>query len=78
MTEQASIQDQLFSDNPREIKAALDYLSKHTHEAGAFKERISELRRYTELVDKTGVGAAQVEVGAIILYNQMTFVPGKK
>lgn len=64
-------QDNLYSDNSRAIKEALDYFSQHPDKALEHKQRISELRQFSE--DRVGIGAVQVEVAAIILWNQLTF-----
>lgn len=64
-------QENLYSDNSRAIKEALDYFSQHPDTALKHKERISELRQFGE--NRMGMGAAQVEVAAIILWNELTF-----
>ncbi|MBF2052994.1 MAG: hypothetical protein IGS03_05950 [Candidatus Sericytochromatia bacterium] len=75
-TENPNHHQQLYAEDARSIKAALDYFSHHLEEAAEHLQRISELRQFSET--RSGMGAVQVEVAAIILYNQMTFVPGKK
>lgn len=68
-------ENKLFSDSPRAIKEALDYYSSHTEQAVAFVEQIGKLRRYADL--HAGMAAAQIEVAAIILYNQLTYVSSR-
>jgi len=66
----------IHAEDARSVKAALDYFTHHTEAATPHLARISELRSYSE--SRSGMGAVQVEVAAIILYNQLTFTPGKK
>lgn len=73
MSNQETFSKQLYSESSREIKEALDFYSKHLDQATAHKERISELRQFSE--QHMGMGAVQVEVAAIILWNQLTFKP---
>lgn len=69
-----SWKEKLHSDSSRDIKSALDYFTSHLDEAIEHKAQISALRQFSE--DHLGMGAVQVEVAAIILYNQLTFKPG--
>lgn len=65
------IKSHLFSESAKEIKMALDALEKTPDQAVEFRERINELRNYSE--GKVGIGAVQVEVAAIILWSHMNF-----
>ncbi len=69
-----SWKEKLHSESSRDIKSALDYFTNHLDEAIEHQQRISVLRQFSE--DHAGMGAVQVEVAAIILYNQLTFKPG--
>ena len=64
-------ESKLNSDSPRALKEALDYYSTHTELAVAHVDRIGKLRKYAD--EHSGMAAAQIEVAAIILYNQLTF-----
>lgn len=68
-------ESKLHSDSARDLKEALDYYSTHTELAIAHVDRISKLRKYAD--EHSGMGAAQIEVAAIILYNQLTFKGGR-
>ncbi|PIQ23069.1 hypothetical protein COW36_09855 [bacterium (Candidatus Blackallbacteria) CG17_big_fil_post_rev_8_21_14_2_50_48_46] len=60
---------QLYSDQAREIKVALDYLEHHTELARAHLERLTLLKDYG--AHHAGLGAVQVEVAAIVLWNHL-------
>ena len=68
-------ESKLYSDSPRSLKEALDYFSAHTEQAVSYVDRIGQLRRYAD--QHGGMAAAQIEVAAIILYNQLTFRGGR-
>lgn len=61
---------QLYSEQAREIKAALDYLEHHTELARAHFERLTQLKDYG--AHHAGLGAIQVEVAAIVLWNHLS------
>lgn len=67
-------QEDLYSENSRAVKDALDYFSQHPDTALQHKERISALRQFSE--EHMGMAAVQVEVAAIILWNELTFKKG--
>lgn len=66
---EADILDQLYSDQARNIKEALDYLTQHRELAWAHRERIQSLKEYAAI--HTGLTAIQVEVAAIVLWNHL-------
>ena len=59
----------LYADQARELKVALDYLEHHAELARAHLERLSALKDYG--AQHAGLGAVQVEVAAIVLWNHL-------
>lgn len=66
---EAEILRQLYSDQAREIKQALDYLEHHSELARAHLERLKALKEYG--ASHAGLAAVQVEVAAIVLWNHL-------
>ena len=75
MSDSADWETKLYADSPRGLKEALDYYTAHTEQAVSLVERIGQLRKYAD--QHQGMAAAQIEVAAIILYNQLTFRGGR-
>ena len=65
------LKSMLYSEQAKEIKEALDILAKTPDQALEFRDRINELRVYSE--GRVGIGSVQVEVAAIILWSHMNF-----